>query len=182
MEVSRLRPFGRIAMRRIYPLAYEDVQPVIRICHKLTGPLSIAERIIFDHELVWIMRGEGQLLIAGKLTRLSPGMLLFIPPFVPHAFECDEGETIEHMAVHFDLAPGVPPWSDKPQQRTAYEVRLSERMQIPTVTTIRLGDEIAAELTGVLRGWDSRRPPGLLSAKAHLLRALVLLMKLGCKG
>jgi transcriptional regulator GlxA family with amidase domain len=52
-------------------------------------------------------------------------------------------------------------------------------MQIPTVTTIRLGDEIAAELTGVLRGWDSRRPPGLLSAKAHLLRVLVLLMKLG---
>ena len=56
---QRSRPFGRLTPRRIHTLAVENIRPAIRIAHRLTGTQLLPERIIFDHEFVLFLKGEG---------------------------------------------------------------------------------------------------------------------------
>ncbi len=55
MQIQRHRPFGRLVGRRVYTLPLEQINPLVRIAHRVARPLNLAERIIFDHELVLIV-------------------------------------------------------------------------------------------------------------------------------
>src|SRR4051812_38817096 len=90
-------------------LPHHKLHPIVRIAHRQHSILNIAPRIILDHELVLILRGTGRLTYHQTATRFAPHHLFFLEPFIPHHFESDT--TVEHIAVHFDFAPNVPPTS-----------------------------------------------------------------------
>lgn len=61
----------------------------------------LRERVIADHELVWLLRGAATLRCATPVD-LVPGQLLLIPPGLPHAIDWDRRRTTRHGYVHFE--------------------------------------------------------------------------------
>jgi len=178
-EVQRTRPYGRIAPRRVLPLPIDSVRPVIRIAHRLSGPLRISDRIIVDYELVVILAGRGELSIGGVNMPYEPHTVLFIPPFIPHSFHSPVQAEGEHIAIHFDFASDIPQQDEELSDRSPYEVRLSSGLDIPRKTALTAGHRIGRSLLDVVRERDSHDPAGSLAAVSHLTEALVLLIRLG---
>ena len=160
--------------RRVYTLAYEAVNPIIRIAHRQRRGLRILERIIFDHELVLVAGGTAEYVTADAKLTLTAGDLLFIPPFEPHRIS--GSDDLEHVAVHFDLAPDVPKFSSDPSRRRPYEVRLTGGLAIPRLTKCLPGSESRQAIDELLRQWTSDQPPAPLAARVQLLRVLVHLL------
>lgn len=65
------------------------------------------ERVLADHELVWMLRGTARL--TGEQPRdLKPGDLLLVPPGLRHGFVWDAREPTVHGYLHFDCATPLP--------------------------------------------------------------------------
>jgi len=58
-------------------------------------------RVIEDFEFVWMLRGDAWFVTGERVTGLSPGRLLLVPPDVPHRFEWDQRQASRHGYVHF---------------------------------------------------------------------------------
>lgn len=176
-RVQRGRPFGRLRPRRRLTLRVEQVQPVIRIAHRLTGGMNISERIIFDHELVLILAGRGEWAADGRWQAFAAHDLLFIPPFTPHAFRGDAGAPPEHIAVHFDFAPDCPPAGRGLDRRAPYEVRLTHGLRLPRQRTLCAGHRIERALLELLRERAKGGPLDQLAAAAQLTAVLIALLR-----
>jgi AraC-like DNA-binding protein len=61
----------------------------------------MAPRAIDDSEFVWMLRGEASFVTGGEVVRLSPGLLLLVPPGPRHSFVWDERRASRHGYVHF---------------------------------------------------------------------------------
>lgn len=151
------------------------LHPQIRLAHRVTGPLNIPSRIIFDHEIVIIVRGEGELLLPDGPHPFAPRHLLLLPPFLPHEFR--SAGTCEHIAIHFDLAPGVPKGSSDPSGRRPYRVRLSHGLELPLHVTMLENDPIQRAVERALERWRSDDTLNQVHASADLLQAIVLLLQ-----
>lgn len=176
-QIQRTRPFGRLTPRIVYPLAFEKVRPVIRIAHRHASSMRIAERIIFDHEFVLLLAGEGEFSFGRQCIRFGPHDLFFISPFVPHAII---GERCESIAVHFDFTSSVPPACQALPRRASYEVRLPGGMQVPRHQKLPPHGRIEQEMLELVQSWSSGSELGKLTARACLMQALATLLR-GCQ-
>lgn len=140
------------------------VRPLVRIAHRLVGPIRITERIIFDHELVLLLRGSGQLRLRDRSVALHPHTLLALPPWLPHTFDCPG--VCEHIAVHFDLAPETP--GAALDTRPPYRVQLEPDLMLPLERMLDPADGIAPGLVDLVRDWEEQTPTGQLRAQARL--------------
>jgi AraC-like DNA-binding protein len=61
----------------------------------------MATRVIDDFELVWMQRGQARLLTDDEEWILTPGLLLLVPPGLPHGFEWDQRRRCRHGYQHF---------------------------------------------------------------------------------
>lgn len=174
-QVQRSGPFGRLAARRVYAVPLEKIRPLIRIAHRGAYSLHIGERIIVDHELVLIEAGTGELVFGKTRLPFAAHDLFFIPPFVPHSIRGSQS----HLAVHFDLTPGVPPAGRALSRRTPYEIRFPEGLTLPRQTTLVAGDRIEQEFAALVRAWQAGGTVGELEAAAALLRILATLFRRG---
>ncbi len=175
-SVQRNKPFGRLAPREVLALPVEKIDPQIRIAHRIRGAINVPERIIFDHEIVLIVAGEGELEIGGERVQFAAHHLLFIQPFKPHTFRSDE--RCDHVAVHFDFAPGVPALGRDPRRRKPYEVRLSQGLAIPAHVILSAAVKVGPALLELVRVTEQAAPAAGLQAKALLLEALVGLFRI----
>jgi AraC-like DNA-binding protein len=173
-QVQQARPFGRLTPRKVQPVALEQVRPVIRIAHRHDNPLHITERIILDHELVLFLAGKGTFFFGAEKRRFGPHDLFCVPPFVPHAIVADGG--CEHVAVHFDWAPGVPATS-RLSERSPYEIRLPAGLTLPLQTTLVAGDRVEEDLLQLVAAWQTGEPVRALEATGCLLRVLTALLR-----
>lgn len=172
-------PFGPARPKRLLTLPVERIHPVIRIAHRRTGRLSIAERILFDHEFVLVLAGAGELIIGPKRQAYAPHDLLFIPPFVPHQFVAGNGDDGAHIAVHFDFAPDIPPRTDDADRHEPYRVRLTQALHLPTHLPLPPGHRIVVELTALLRERASPGPLAQTAASAHLTAIIIAALRAG---
>lgn len=164
--------------RRVHVVALEQVHPVIRIAHRRRhrGDLRIAERIIFDHELVLMVHGQGRLVTTADTIPLEPGMLACIGPFVPHRFEADARGMIEHVAIHFDLAPHVPGDDGRLSHRRPYEVRFPRGRRLPPVAAAPLDGDLAKRVCEVVSLHQTDDDLSTARAGATLLRVVLTLL------
>jgi AraC-like DNA-binding protein len=169
----RHTPFDGMGRPRLITLPVELIHPVVRLAHCVRGALSIAERIIFDHEFVLILAGSGELRLGRESVPFAAHDLLFIPPFTAHSFLPTDRTAGEHIAVHFDFAPRVPALAELPDHRRPYAVRLAHGLQIPTVLSLAPGHRIVRALHDLLRAWPSDDPLARL-AVAHALSTVLL--------
>lgn len=182
-RIQRTGPFPRLSPRRVYPLALDEVQPLIRIAHRQTAyPLRIPRRIIFDHEFVLVLEGEGELVFDHRTYPFEAHDLFLIPPFSPHRFDAPSGSPGEHIAVHFDFAPHVPAWSRELSRRYPYEVRFPGGLEIPRRIRLLANDRIEREFLELLEAHTSGAAWSNLRATACLVRILTALFERASTG
>ncbi len=175
MQIQRHRPFGRIAAARTFILPVEQINPLIRIAHRNIGALRIEDRIIFDYEFVLVLSGRGFLTTPAGPVPLKPGTLIFIRPFWPHGFDFG-GKQCDHMAVHFDFRPNLPPKSKDPGERSPYEVQLTGGLQIPPVHQCLPGDAIWNAFAALIDAAKSSAPISQVQQRAELMRMISMLV------
>lgn len=176
LQVQRAGPFRGFGRKRSLSLRPEQIQPVVRIAHKLPGGLVIPERIIFDHELVLILEGKGGWTLGGEQRTYAKHDLLFIPPFTPHGFQGDPHLPSEHIAVHFDFAPDVPRAAAGLDRRTPYAVRFTRGLSIVTQRRWFAGHRGERALREVVAAHAGDGPLGAAMAAAHLNQVLLGLL------
>jgi AraC-like DNA-binding protein len=176
-RVQRLGPFGRMPRRRVYLVRPGQIHPVVRIAHRQPGRLVIPERIVFDHELVLIVRGRGQWRIGGERRAFAAHDLLYVPAFVPHSFEADDAGPAEHVAVHFDFADNLPPAARGIDRRRPYRVRFTHGLQIAVQRRLFAGHRLERAMSAIVTAQAAGGE--LASAQAAMQLAGVLLALLG---
>ncbi|MBS0663216.1 MAG: helix-turn-helix domain-containing protein [Verrucomicrobia bacterium] len=175
-RVEQRGPFGPLGHRREHRLQPGDIHPVVRIAHRLPGNLNIPERIIFDHELVLIAKGRGEWVLGGVRRPYAMHDLLFIPPFSPHTIVADETAPSEHIAVHFDLAAGIPPASQGLDRRRPYRVTFTHGLEIATQRRLFAGHRLARLLHQVVATHASGHVTGPARSAVHLAEVLLELL------
>ena len=128
--------------------------------------------MILDHELVFVLRGEGELSTASSVQSFAPGDLLLIPPYVPHRF-VGLAQQCEHIAVHFDLT--IAGTADL-GQREPYEVLLDEGSTLKTHEHVTDTDPRRGRLERLVRLWAENTPLGTLRAEAALMEVVTSLL------
>jgi AraC-like DNA-binding protein len=128
---------------------------------------------------VLILRGGGEVVIGGESHELRPHRLFCLRPFVPHRFRATPGDSggVEHLAVHFDLAPDFPPFANNLRRRPPYEVRLSHGLSLPTRVDLASGHRAEQDLVELVRVRNSGTPTANLEASTLLLGVILLLLK-----
>jgi len=174
--VQRPAPAGPVGPRRASLLRPEQIHPVVRIAHRLTGGLQIPRRIIFDYELVLLLRGRGEWTLDGKRLPLAAHDLLVIPPFVPHAFNVGPEAGSEHIAVHFDFAPGVPAAARGLDQRRPFRVRFTHGLELATQQRLYSGHRLERLLQAVVSAQAGDATLGPATASAHLATVLLAML------
>jgi hypothetical protein len=98
-------PLSSGPQRRPQRIDLRGIRPVIHLAHRVTYPLVLPERVIFDYEIVLVLRGEGEFLTECSVQSFAPGDLLVIPPYVPHRFAGLVSQSIRAQGrnmVHLD--------------------------------------------------------------------------------
>ena len=149
---------------------------MVRIAHRLPGNLAIPERIIFDHELVLIVKGRGEWVLDGVRRPFAMHDLLFIPPFFPHSIHADESAPSEHVAVHFDFAAGIPPAAQGLERRRPYRVAFTHGLGIAVQRRLFAGHRLARALNQVVAAHGSADVLGPAQATVHLAEVLLDLL------
>lgn len=175
LGVQRLGPFGRMPRRTVVLVRPEQIHPVVRIAHRQSG-LTIPERVIFDYELVLVVKGKGFWEIAGERHPFATHDLLYVPPFVPHRFQADEGSAVEHVAVHFDFAENLPPAGRGIDARKPFRVRFTHGLRIPRQRRLFPGHRIERALTAILAEHAAGGVLGAANATVQLAGVLLALL------
>ena len=91
-----------------------QINPYIRVAmhSRLGDGLKIAQRAIFDYELIYIEQGKLAFSYAGREYIVGEGEFLFIHPAVSHSFDCRFGELyqphIQFDAIYTPKSRSIP--------------------------------------------------------------------------
>lgn len=96
-----------------------EINPYIRRCwnHRWTKDL-VMERVIYDHEIIYIDKGKMKFTINGKEHIASEGYCVIIPPNVHHIIEGMDDDTYQPH-IHFDFV----------EKEDSYEIPILVQMQ-----------------------------------------------------
>jgi AraC-like DNA-binding protein len=180
-RVQRRTPCGPIGPKHRVRLRFDQIQPVIRIAHITEYPLNIPERIIYDHEFVLVLQGEGFLRIDGADLAFSAGSFLFLPPFTPHTFISDNDLSAAHVAVHFDFCPGILRWPENGEEMRPYEVMFPAGLTPPRMTSFAPGHWAERALRDVVASFANAAADPLsgLDATMQLCSVIVQMLRWG---
>ncbi len=173
-DLIRYAPLGRLPARKKLVMEVHRIAPVIHIAHRRLGPLQSNERIIFDHELVLVLKGRGRFRIGKTEYAYSPHDLFFIPPFVSHEIQCDG--SADHVAIHFDFSAAR--LAATPSRRKPYEIAFSHDLSISTRIAVQPDDRIEEGCLAVVRSFSAIDPLASLEASAELSKLLIRLLRL----
>jgi AraC-like DNA-binding protein len=92
-------------MYRITHKELQEINPYVRVCrYTNTHPgWSLINRIIYDHQLVLVVKGKGETVIEENVYKASVGDLYLIKPGTVHSFIAAEENPFEMMVIHFDF-------------------------------------------------------------------------------
>ena len=179
--VQRVSPYGPTEPKRKILLRFEQIHPYLRIAHLCDSVLTISDRILYDHELVLVLRGETSLTMGGRTRLAQPGALLFIPPFTPHAFQASERGA--HIAIHFDFHDAVPPPPDGGDGREPYEVVWPGGARPAEYRALAPGHWIEQSLREIVDAHaDHSDPLSGVEASCRLTRVLAQILRWGSAG
>lgn len=83
-------------------LQYRTIRPYVRFAHIVDAPMAVTNRYIYDHEMIFILEGEGTIVTDSGESAYGQHSLLLIPPGVVHSFRDRERFGHAHLAIHFD--------------------------------------------------------------------------------
>ena len=145
---------------------------------------SIARRIIFDYELIYVTGGKVRMIIGDKSYVCKKNNVILLRPGVPHEFHCFDDCNLLQPHIHFDLvytknSESTPISFKDRQNMTADELLLISEdtldPSIPCVFSPYNQDRFANLFFGVIYAFRNREPNFELTAKIHFLELLSLI-------
>jgi AraC-like DNA-binding protein len=155
---------------RAVRLALDGLRPVIHFAHRLRGPLEVGSRIILDHELLLVLRGNGEIQVRDDVRSFGSGDLFVMAPFVPHRFVC-RSASFEHIAVHFRFAPELPSLGELHAQQP-YGLSFTGGHELRPHLHLGPTDPLHASLENLVRLWAENTALATLKAEALLMNAV----------
>jgi AraC-like DNA-binding protein len=118
-------------------------------------PQNVAERVIFDYELIYVKDGEIEVNVEGKLYYGLPGDIFFFRPMETHSITLLHGKPLHQNHIHFDFyyqpdSPNVKV-SMKPlkamteQEKLFFREDVLKDMPVPIPNHIRLNNPLVIE-------------------------------------
>jgi AraC-like DNA-binding protein len=89
----------------VHLLRHRSITPFVRFTHYCSSTINAAPRYIFDHELLLVYKGEGEIESFGKKASYHSGAVIMVPPGVVHSFREFKSDEA-HIAIHFDWEKG----------------------------------------------------------------------------
>jgi len=82
-----------------------NLAPYVRYIHEISfeDDYKIPPRVIYDHEIIFLLSGESVNTIDGVQYIQRPGDVLFVRPHLLHSAYKHGSEVLSYFAVHFDL-------------------------------------------------------------------------------
>lgn len=107
--------------------------PYIRraIYSTILSPFIIRERILYDHELIYVTDGTCAITVDGKEYTVKKGDCIFFPPNVPHELHSIGDAAFVQPHIHFDAL-----YSDK-SERTPISFQSRDQMSDEELTLIQ---------------------------------------------
>ncbi len=165
-----------------FTLPVEELHPVIRIAHVQPWFLRVQPRIIYDYELVLVLRGRARVTVLGREEDVVAGDVLWFRPFEVHSIVSYAEEPFGHIAVHFDLAPGFPPSKRSLHNREAYAVTLADGLDMPRRVRLDCAGKTFGRFSRVVEEWEKGTAVGRFGARVALEQIIVELIALGEEG
>lgn len=149
-----------------------------------TGPL--AERRIYDFELLYVSQGEAVTTLQGQRFTLSAGQLIFLPSGVFHQNEAVSKPDTRYLGIHFDFFGELDILTESDiivneaqvqPERFVYEA-IAEGFQplsqhpvyTPTLECVQLMEQLVHEFTMRPSGYELACKALMLNILLHLLR------------
>ncbi|RIX47270.1 helix-turn-helix domain-containing protein [Paenibacillus nanensis] len=147
---------------------------------------SLAERRIYDFELLYVGQGEAATTMRGQRYTLTAGQLIFLPSGVLHRNEAVSRPDTRFLGIHFDFfdeldiqteADMIVNEAQVQAERFAYEA-VSEDFQplsqdpvyTPTLECVQLMEQLVHEFTMRPIGYELACKALMLNILSHLLR------------
>lgn len=91
-----------------------EFSPYIRVAmfSTLTSPFKINTRVIFDYEIILVTNGKCKITIDNAEYLCKKNDVVFLPPGIPHKFECVDNSDFIQPHIHFDAS-----YSEKSEKR-----------------------------------------------------------------
>ncbi|MFC5405863.1 helix-turn-helix domain-containing protein [Cohnella soli] len=83
---------------------YRTISPYVRFVHEIELPAGsrVPDRVIYDHELIYVVQGSGSIRIENRLHTIKGGDLVYIQPHLFNKMTIDDEAPMQCFAVHFD--------------------------------------------------------------------------------
>jgi AraC-like DNA-binding protein len=135
--------------------------PFIRWADVVDIPPNIGSpdrRRLYDHEFVYVVAGDGHIVIEGTAHRAVPDRLFLVTPRLWHGYLADQGQTLTLLGVHFD-------WTPQHDTSLFTIFRAADERNSPDEKLFRNAQEVP--------GWDLTDSPFLeLKGRPRVRRAL----------
>lgn len=177
-KVQQPGPHKRPASFRAFTVDLDAIKPVIRIAHRSTIKRDMPQRIIFDHELVLVLSGRVVVEFVDHTVELKASDLLFLQPYEPHALSLVADLPCDHVAVHFDFAPGLPAYTQDPYRRRPYQVRFTQGLAISERITLNAHHPAVHGLMRVVEAHNGKHPWSSMEASLSLSGVLLELVRM----
>lgn len=147
---------------------------------------SIAKRVIFDYELIYVTGGKVRMIIGGESYICKKNHVILLRPGVPHEFRCFDDSKLVQPHIHFDLTYNknseITPISfkDMPDMSASERALITEDTldpHIPCVFVPYDTDRFAELFFGVIYAVRNRGANFELTAKIRFLELLMLIFE-----
>lgn len=92
-------------MNNTITMKFNDIAPNVRYVNLLQCPPAFHEgpRMIYDHQFIYVHKGNGMFQIDGFYYKAMPGDLFYYGPAVTHTIIADSDEPFLLSGIHFDF-------------------------------------------------------------------------------
>lgn len=90
--------------------SWNSLHPVVNHANLLAcdAGLHIGPRIIYEHQMIYVVRGKGTVKIGENTYVAKSGDLYYYGPHIPHEFHADEHDPFTVYGLHFSLNDPLP--------------------------------------------------------------------------
>ncbi len=172
MDINYLSPYIRVAMDSI-----------------IEAPWTLAERVIFDYELLYIMEGEVLITVEDKSYDGRPGDVFLFKPKEKHSITVMGASRFRQPHLHFDLNyrqdsldvkvsfKKLTEIEQKDQKKFRRDMTKEPGMQLPNKIVLRNIKLFEEMLFDIIKEFEAKSPYYELSLKGLFLRLWTYLLR-----
>ena len=166
LDLNELTPFVRVAMDNV-----------------INPPWNLSERVIFDHELLYIKNGNIKINIDGVVYEGKKGDVFLIKPKAKHSMTLCGNESFHQPHMHFDLfykkdsKNVLVSFKNINQMSDAEKLLFREPIDLPDklhISNIKYFEEL---LFDIIREYQLKMPFYELNLKSMVIKLLTFLLK-----